>query len=171
MNISAWVTQVFICSGGICRPVFTYYPKFGENSRHQVTRLAQICHPIDPGDTMTSCWSHHAPLQELQTVCVHACTPTRLPSQELQATVNREARNIASGTFFKTTWYVKTVGLLDYCTWEIYSYFMDLLCNFLHLKPGHHSLQLFGRLLQCLFPAVFCGKRFTRTSITLKVRR
>ncbi len=34
----------------------------------------------------------------------------RFPSQDLQATVNSEYKNMASVMFFNTTWHVKTSG-------------------------------------------------------------
>ncbi len=40
----------------------------------------------------------------------HQCTWTQLPSQELQATVNSEAKNMTSVTFLKITWHAEASG-------------------------------------------------------------
>ncbi len=78
---------------------------------------------------------------------------TWLPPQELQATVNSEARNMTSVTCLKTTWHVKASGHLDCIEQRELSHFMDFLCCcFWHLKASHSMLQLFGRWLQLLFP-------------------
>ncbi len=59
--------------------------------------------------TFSFCWSHlrpHMSLRRLQ----HAFTWTRHLLQELQVTVNSKAKNMASVTFFRTTWPVKDSG-------------------------------------------------------------
>ncbi len=56
--------------------------------------------------------------------CVAVCSWTWLPSQELQATVNSETKNMASVTFFKTAWHVEASGLLDYFRQVAWMHFM-----------------------------------------------
>ncbi len=66
-------------------------------------------------------------LHELWTTCARrACGSYR----EIQATVNREAKNMASVRFFKTTWHVETFGHLDFFGWAVRKNFLDLLCIF-----------------------------------------
>ncbi len=65
---------------------------------------------------------------------------------------------------FKTTQHVKASGQLDYFEKAAWNQFMVLLYVFLHSKTGHHSLQLFGRLLQRLVSvkeSVLWTKNFT----------
>ncbi len=71
----------------------------------------------------------------------------------LWAAVNSEAKNI-SMTFFKTTWNFENNWITsDKLYGDILFYFIHLFIYlFKRLKPGHHSLQLFGSLLQHLFP-------------------
>ncbi len=76
----------------------------------------------------------------------------QLPSQELHVTVNSEAKNMASVMFFKTMWLVKASGHFDYFRQAVPRQFMVLLCIFLCLELGHYLQQLFGGLLQRLFP-------------------
>ncbi len=99
--------------------------------------------------TVSSCLSYLVQLLELQTVCAH--TWTRLPSQELQATVNSEAKTMASVGFFKTMLHVKTLGLLWTNGMEA---FMVLLHISFRLNSSHYSFQLFDRFLQRIFPLV-----------------
>ncbi len=68
---------------------------------------------------------------------------------------HNEAENMLSETF------LQILGHFDYFGRAVWRHFMVLLYIFICFNPGHHSLQLFGRWLQCLFswesPAVFCG--------------
>ncbi len=73
------------------------------------------------------------------------------PSQELQATVKTEAKNMPSVTFFRMTWHVRTVRLLWTSSMKVpYGFIM----YFLYLKISHHLLKLFGKLL---LPQCFVG--------------
>ncbi len=73
--------------------------------------------------------------------CVCACMWTQLPSQELQAAANSEAKKMPSMTFFKTIWHVEFLGHLDYFRQAARRHFMVLLCIYLCLNSGLLSLQ------------------------------
>ncbi len=107
--------------------------------------------------------AHLQLLRVLWGVASHHCVSFRwwtltrtwmqLPSQELQATVNNDAKNIASVSFSQTTLLVEASGHLDYFRWAVWRHFMVLLYLFFDmLKNGHHSHQQFGKLLQHASP-------------------
>ncbi len=60
----------------------------------------------------------------------------------LNATVNNEAKNMASVMFYKTDWHVKAYGNNHYgrAVWSRFLFLLFFLC----LNPSYHLLQLFG---------------------------
>ncbi len=117
----------------------------GKTGAHAAGTRLQVAGKHRSADTVSSHWSHLAPPCELQTVCE---AHTQLPYQRLQATESSEVKNMLSVTFVKTTWHVRTSGDLEYFRQALCRHFTVLLCFF---NPSHRSLQLFRRLLQCLF--------------------
>ncbi len=88
-----------------------------------------------------------AQLRELQTAYVPA-TWKQLPSQELQAPVSNEAKNMASVTFFKTTRHVEASGHLDYFRQSVWRHFTV----FLMFKTWSPFTSIVWEITATLFP-------------------
>ncbi len=83
---------------------------------------------------------------------------TRLSSQELQATLNSEAKNIASVTFFKTAWHVEASGHLDYFRPAVQMHFMVIMIFFMFENWSPYTLivwEVTATPFSCEIPAVF----------------
>ncbi len=102
---------------------FYMLPEIFASGRHQGTRhalqsililLRALVGPLTPSG-------------ELHTMCALVMW-MQLLSQELQAAANREGKNVALVTFFKTTWHCKTSEDLYYFRWAVRRPFMVLLC-------------------------------------------